>query len=141
MIRRPPRSTRTDTLVPYTTLFRSLAGMAERRVSEVVREGERLGQVFVEPEAARQRARDLRHLDRMGQARPVVVALVIDEDLRLVLQAAEGGRVDDPVAVALERRAVGRLGFRHEPAARLVGAGGEGGRSEEHTSDLQSLLR
>src|SRR3546814_17328622 len=26
MIRRPPRSTRTDTLVPYTTLFRSWAG-------------------------------------------------------------------------------------------------------------------
>src|SRR3546814_7345699 len=28
MIRRPPRSTRTDTLFPYTTLFRSLAGAA-----------------------------------------------------------------------------------------------------------------
>src|SRR3546814_12508769 len=27
MIRRPPRSTRTDTLFPYTTLFRSLANM------------------------------------------------------------------------------------------------------------------
>src|SRR3546814_7742544 len=26
MIRRPPRSTRTDTLVPYTTLFRSIKG-------------------------------------------------------------------------------------------------------------------
>src|SRR3546814_6602634 len=26
MIRRPPRSTRTDTLFPYTTLFRSTAG-------------------------------------------------------------------------------------------------------------------
>src|SRR3546814_16999684 len=26
MIRRPPRSTRTDTLFPYTTLFRSLPG-------------------------------------------------------------------------------------------------------------------
>src|SRR3546814_3544574 len=26
MLRRPPRSTRTDTLVPYTTLFRSLRG-------------------------------------------------------------------------------------------------------------------
>src|SRR3546814_1808959 len=26
MIRRPPRSTRTDTLFPYTTLFRSLTG-------------------------------------------------------------------------------------------------------------------
>src|SRR3546814_9014473 len=31
MIRRPPRSTRTDTLFPYTTLFRSLAGAADRR--------------------------------------------------------------------------------------------------------------
>src|SRR3546814_9720458 len=29
MIRRPPRSTRTDTLFPYTTLFRSLAGASE----------------------------------------------------------------------------------------------------------------
>src|SRR3546814_15219078 len=28
MIRRPPRSTRTDTLCPYTTLFRSLVGGA-----------------------------------------------------------------------------------------------------------------
>src|SRR3546814_6166961 len=27
MIRRPPRSTRTDTLFPYTTLFRSFAGL------------------------------------------------------------------------------------------------------------------
>src|SRR3546814_16212533 len=29
MIRRPPRSTRTDTLCPYTTLFRSRADMPE----------------------------------------------------------------------------------------------------------------
>src|SRR3546814_2153846 len=29
MIRRPPRSTRTDTLVPYTTLFRSGTGTQE----------------------------------------------------------------------------------------------------------------
>src|SRR3546814_10762342 len=28
MIRPPPRTTRTDTLVPYTTLFRSRSGMA-----------------------------------------------------------------------------------------------------------------
>src|SRR3546814_15694463 len=28
MIRRPPRSTRTDTLFPYTTLFRSARGVA-----------------------------------------------------------------------------------------------------------------
>src|SRR3546814_4069780 len=30
MIRRPPRSTRTDTLLPYTTLFRSPSRTAER---------------------------------------------------------------------------------------------------------------
>src|SRR3546814_20010620 len=30
MIRRPPRSTRTDTLFPYTTLFRSCYGVAAR---------------------------------------------------------------------------------------------------------------
>src|SRR3546814_18408736 len=30
MIRRPPRSTRTDTLFPYTTLFRSPAGVVLR---------------------------------------------------------------------------------------------------------------
>src|SRR3546814_3359923 len=35
MIRRPPRSTRTDTLFPYTTLFRSWAGRptADQRLS------------------------------------------------------------------------------------------------------------
>src|SRR3546814_14445662 len=31
MIRRPPRSTRTDTLFPYTTLFRSIRRRAQSR--------------------------------------------------------------------------------------------------------------
>src|SRR3546814_10570420 len=31
MIRRPPRSTRTDTLFPYTTLFRSLVDLDARQ--------------------------------------------------------------------------------------------------------------
>src|SRR3546814_11541709 len=34
MIRRPPRSTRTDTLFPYTTLFRSLAALTESTLTE-----------------------------------------------------------------------------------------------------------
>src|SRR3546814_5851763 len=34
MIRRPPRSTRTDTLFPYTTLFRSLLTNAWQDVSK-----------------------------------------------------------------------------------------------------------
>src|SRR3546814_19857848 len=37
MIRRPPRSTRTDTLFPYTTVFRSLQLVLDlRRVDEAV---------------------------------------------------------------------------------------------------------
>src|SRR3546814_15640467 len=34
MIRRPPRSTRTDTLFPYTTLFRSLLAEAFKLVAD-----------------------------------------------------------------------------------------------------------
>src|SRR3546814_18406437 len=35
MIRRPPRSTRTDTLFPYTTLFRSFLHLGIRRQREL----------------------------------------------------------------------------------------------------------
>src|SRR3546814_2511358 len=35
MIRRPPRSTRTDTLFPYTTLFRSIHPNVLVRVEEI----------------------------------------------------------------------------------------------------------
>src|SRR3546814_5557381 len=35
MIRRPPRSTRTDTLFPYTTLFRSWWATCLRKISPV----------------------------------------------------------------------------------------------------------
>src|SRR3546814_3106378 len=38
MIRRPPRSTRTDTLFPYTTLFRSFIASWSRHKSVRVRE-------------------------------------------------------------------------------------------------------
>src|SRR3546814_1988884 len=35
MIRRPPRSTRTDTLFPYTTLFRSRVGVLDEAAGQV----------------------------------------------------------------------------------------------------------
>src|SRR3546814_570184 len=38
MIRRPPRATRTDTLFPYTTLFRSAGFNPERRFSSLSKE-------------------------------------------------------------------------------------------------------
>src|SRR3546814_20011165 len=41
MIRRPPRSTRTDTLFPYTTLFRAAAFVAMRIIPDEA-DGERV---------------------------------------------------------------------------------------------------
>src|SRR3546814_19030293 len=45
MIRRPPRSTRTDTLIPYTTLFRSEAGpmfarLLKDKIGKVIEAGD-----------------------------------------------------------------------------------------------------
>src|SRR3546814_7650986 len=40
MIRRPPRSTRTDTLFPYTTLFRSVVDLAAQFLDLVERAGD-----------------------------------------------------------------------------------------------------
>src|SRR3546814_11372624 len=47
MVRRPPRSTRTDTLLPYTTLFRSLAHITAMQDQPMVRmAAEGLGRVL-----------------------------------------------------------------------------------------------
>src|SRR3546814_4945394 len=84
MIRRPPRSTRTDTLFPYTTLFRSL----DRHLGF--------------------------HIQRAGR-------FVEDQDPGITDQ-----RPGDGHALALPAR---------QRRATLAD------RSEEHTSELQSLMR
>ena len=104
-----------------------LAGMAEGRMAKVVREGQGLGQILIEPERARKRTGDLAHLDGMGQARPKMIAFVIDEDLRLVLEPAERGRMDDPVPVALEFASRRRYGFGIKPAPASPGVAGKWG--------------
>src|SRR3546814_3596156 len=97
MVRRPPRSTRTDTLFPYTTLFRSqrfgiaLSAHILERVGDIVRNA---GEAF---EIAR------------------------DQRLRLV------GRHFEPAGEAPARNAVEDREIDR--------------RSEEHTSELQSLMR
>src|SRR3546814_7535369 len=86
IIRRPPRSTRTDTLFPYTSLFRS------------------------QPAAI---------LARKGEIRMTDTAAVLTE------------RRDHLLIVTINR-----------PEARnAVNAAVHAGRSEEHTSELQSLMR
>src|SRR3546814_4363400 len=101
MIRRPPRSTRTDTLFPYTTLFRSLggAGGPQHFVQRHQLVGRQAGVV-------------------MGRLRAV----------RAVFGTAAG--LDRQQAGQLDRAGV------EMPAVDLLGA-----RSEEHTSELQSLMR
>ncbi|MBC6416580.1 MAG: hypothetical protein GDA47_01970 [Rhodospirillales bacterium] len=69
-------------------------------------------------------AGDLRHLQRMRQPGSVVVALVVDEDLGLVLQSAKGIGRDNAIAIALKDRA-GRA-LRRQAAARPVRAAGYG---------------
>src|SRR3546814_4659022 len=92
MIRRPPRSTRTDTLFPYTTLFRS-ARTARRNI--------------------------------LRQRRLHPVTLAIDGGQFPARRIGIGHRV-----VAPERQFVALVPFEALTE-----------RSEEHTSELQSLMR
>src|SRR3546814_8966032 len=108
MCRRPPRSTRTDTLFPYTTLFRS----AYRLLPLCPRGGLSLCDLPADPGAiAGAAAAPGRHGAGQGASAAAVARL-----LRL-------------------QRGRGAAGEDREPAAPARG------RSEEHTSELQSLMR
>ena len=104
---------------------RVLARVAERRVAHVVAEPDRLDEVLVQPQRACHAARDRGRLERVRHAGAEVVAGRVDEDLRLALQAAERLGMDDPVAVALERRAQPALVLGLEPPGGGVRADGE----------------
>ena len=101
----------------------ALAGVAERRVAEIVAKGNRFGELLVQPKHLGDAARDLRNLQRVRQPRPVVVAGRRKEHLRLVLEAAERLAVDDPIAIALKRGADGILCLGAQPAARVGALG------------------
>jgi hypothetical protein len=97
---------------------RIFARVTERRMAKVVSERERFGKILIEPETPRERAGDLRDLKRVRQARSEVIALRGNEHLRLVLQAPESGRMDDPVAIAPEGVTARRLLLGEQAAAR-----------------------
>src|SRR3546814_10039316 len=99
MIRRPPRSTRTDTLFPFSTLFRSVAGDFE------------VGELFLH--APHVFLHLLRLLHQLG-----------DVSTHGVLSSRRGG------------------GSNRAPASRRAATSAAApARSEEHTSELQSLMR
>lgn len=79
-----------------------LARMAEGRVTDIMREAERLGQILVKAKGPGDYAADLRHLETMGQAGTVMIPIRRDEDLCLPAQPAESDGMDDAVAVTLK---------------------------------------
>src|SRR3546814_6332071 len=121
MIRRPPRSTRTDTLFPYTTLFRSQGAEAQQGG-----EGGAGVQVPAPLLGVFQGEEDLRHRDVVAGERFLVG--VGEADL-----AGGGSRL-------LFLQPQHFLGEAEVTAPDGDGAGRHQ-RSEEHTSELQSLMR
>src|SRR3546814_2835931 len=130
MIRLPPRSTRTDTLFPYTTLFRSCAYSLRRgklhrcsadRIARVGAAGQRVGGQV--PGDGLQVAPDV--------AGTAAVALFLAGHLHRVPHRAQS--LDN-----LRREGAG-LGLDHVRHPLVVVARQR--RSEEHTSELQSLMR
>src|SRR3546814_5773358 len=67
MIRRPPRSTRTDTLFPYTTLFRSEKSSTQQNVSLVLTNGAEIGSMLI-PARSEEHTSELQSLMRISYA-------------------------------------------------------------------------
>src|SRR3546814_10693373 len=112
MKQRPPRSTRTDTLFPYTTLFRSVDPGTTRRKRPC------------RPRAGSEAVRSLRKPGRPPpRERPPHTHC--DTGAAATSSAPSGER---PTAMATERK-----------RRMLITALGPD-RSEEHTSELQSLM-
>src|SRR6056297_3960692 len=89
MMRRPPRSTRTDTLFPYTTLFRS----ALERVDGVVQSVEEL---HVLSGDSRGESRSEEHTSELQSLRRISYAV-------LCLKTKNHDAVQEPISEARER--------------------------------------
>ena len=94
-----------------------LPRVSERRVAEIVRQRDGFDEVFVERQRARNRAPELSDLERMREPGAVQIALVVDEDLRLVDEAPERRAMHDAVTVALMLAARRRGKLLKPPAA------------------------
>ncbi len=96
-------------VIAHQFIQRLLAGVAEWRMPEVVRERDGLGEILVQPERARDGARDVCHLEGVREPRAQVIARAVEKNLRLIFQPPERAAVDDARAVALVVRAMRML--------------------------------
>src|SRR3546814_19904431 len=145
MIRRPPRSTRTDTLFPYTTLFRSQAplhrrraiaardaGVERQRVRRFIRRAGIPRQQLAFDARGLRRDRRVRIDDEVGArfdrtrcdeiARVVVVAragLQFEAPLELLIDRSEDSVTLAVLALARDRRG-GHVARAADPGARKV---------------------
>src|SRR3546814_1638804 len=154
MIRRPPRSTRTDTLCPYTTLFRSFTAI-QRLKAVHARIADRLARAGLPLYAQHVDPIDTGTLVDIFRDDPRASLLGTDalrdgvdvpgHSLRLAVM--EGVPWPRPTVLHAARRAVGGSSAYDDRVvrARLAQAFGRlirrRDRLEEHTSELQSLMR
>src|SRR3546814_18822761 len=98
MIRRPPRSTRTDTLFPYTTLFRSLdrrgSVMAESAAGAAI--GEWMPGTFVIGARLSGKAQVFEAEGRDGVERIFALAPLYEQQVYIVLGGVAGHLLGDP---------------------------------------------
>src|SRR3546814_9795729 len=130
MMRRPPRSTRTDTLFPYTTLFRSQADGDAVAIPLV---SARPGGEAQDIGLGQRLAFDI--AEHPVQRRVLVeIAAAIDD---AVAGAMLQGNAPLPPRILRHDARIGhrRMDVRGLERDRTVA------RSEEHTSELQSLMR
>ena len=100
---------------------RPLPRVAEGRVAQVVAQRDGLGQILIEPQRAGYGPGDARDLEGVGQAGAVVVALRLQKDLGLVLEAPEGLAMGYAIHVALEAGAYLALRLRTLPSLAVGG--------------------
>src|SRR5208282_6558723 len=75
--------------------------VAERRMTEVMRERNGFSQIPVQPQRAGDVARDGGDFNGVREARAEVIAGAVEKNLRFVFEPAKSARMNDPVAVAL----------------------------------------
>src|SRR3546814_4816018 len=151
MLRRPPRSTLTDTLVPYPTLFRSeqRGGVTARGSLPLALRNDRIKwcqrcrrRLCKTARPAQVAGRPLR--PRLHQER-VAVAVGLDRGQRQTMARRLAPGPQSPATAAAERHPAGierdLQGFAGHPAEHQhLLVAGTLHRSEEHTSELPSLI-
>jgi hypothetical protein len=103
-----------------------LTSMGEWRMTYVMDQRQRFGQILIQFQNRRDGTGNLRNFDGVSQAIPEMVRDTTGENLGFVLQTSEGSRVNDAVAIALELVSIGVRQFRVAAAVAALNRKAEG---------------